>query len=93
MPLALPSEELFSDADRPPAIDEVLNLTASRGVGTNEHHWVIASEVADWLTPFLFCSSVPETMTTLYWNKGKWKPYGKDLEKALQSQKARSCSE
>ena len=41
----------------------------------------------------LFCRSLTETMSELVWGEGDWKAYGKDLETALQSQEARSCSE
>ena len=44
-----------------------------------------------WRFPPL-CRSLTETMSTLDWSDGKWKPYGKDLETALQSQEARACA-
>ena len=41
----------------------------------------------------LFDRALTETMLKLDWSKGKWKAYGKDLETALQSQEARSCTQ
>ena len=46
----------------------------------------------DGVSFLLFCRSLTETMLTLHWHEGDWKPYGKDLETALQSQEARACS-
>ena len=42
---------------------------------------------------FLFVSALALNMSTLDWRQGKWRPYGNDLETALQSQEARACSE
>ena len=74
------------------------NLRLERWVVTRVAGWG-GADVADWdclLTVssvfVLFCRSLTETMSWLDWGEGRWKPYGKDLETALQSKKARSCS-
>ena len=41
---------------------------------------------------FSLCSSFPDNMSTVDWSEGKWKPYGKDLETALQSEEAQACT-
>jgi hypothetical protein len=38
-------------------------------------------------------AALPENMSRLEWKKGRWKPFGKDLETALQSEEAQACSE
>ena len=43
---------------------------------------------------FFFSSAdLAENMSTLQWGEGRWRQYGNDLETALQSQEAQSCSE
>ena len=71
----------------------------SREVGRDASGWLGRS--ADicsflWLTDgvsfLLFCRSLTETMLGLWWSEGKWKTNGKDLETAMQSKEARSCT-
>ena len=42
---------------------------------------------------FFVFSSLTGNMSKLNWSEGKWKPFGKDLETALQSQEAQACTE
>ena len=84
----------FSDFDRPAS-----NLSLERWVKALVVSWGQWADSCSlwWFTDdvfvLLFCRSLTETMSELNCSAGKWKAYGKDLEMALQSQEARSCSE
>ena len=54
---------------------------------------MVAEMVTDGVSFLLFCRSLTETMSTVDWSEGRWKPYGKDLETALQSKEAQACTE